>query len=113
MRAIAQNLQRKLRKTDIVEKCGLVLKSGKIIPVLNTHPKPEEGFRIEVSEMIAHEDDLLGTWHTHPKTSSVLSHEDMEGFANWPHLVHFIVGTDGVRAYQFDDGFLMEIDLAG
>lgn len=113
MRAIAHKLKRKLRKTDKHEKCGLVLQDETIIPVMNTHPEPENGFRIEAKEMVAHEDKLLGTWHTHPTTSSVLSHADYAGFSQWPELVHFIIGTDGVRAYQFEDGSLMEVDLAG
>lgn len=111
MRAIVQKLQRKLRKTDVREKCGLVLKDESVVAVVNTHPEPENGFRIEAREMLNYEDQLLGTWHTHPKTTSVLSQDDYAGFSQWPELIHFIVGTDGVRAYRFEDGFLMEVDL--
>ena len=32
------------------------------------------------------------------------------GFGNWPGLTHYIVGTDGVRAYRADpDGIIEEV----
>lgn len=113
MRAIASKLKRKLRKSDTAERCGLVLTDGTVAEVANIHQDPEQGFRIAAAEMLKHEAALAGTWHTHPGETANLSHEDYAGFSQWPELTHYIIGTDGIRAYRFDDGLIVEIDLAG
>jgi proteasome lid subunit RPN8/RPN11 len=62
--------------------------------------------------MFKYQTMLAGTWHTHPGKEAALSQDDYLGFANWPELTHYIVGTDGVRAYRVVDGIIQEIDLA-
>jgi len=108
MRAIARKLKRKLKPTDTEERCGLILKDGTVFQTPNRHDDPTIGFRIPGWEMVQHEDQLLGTWHTHPGGTSVLSQEDYNGFLNWPQLTHFVVGNDGVRAYRVEDGIVRE-----
>ena len=44
----------------------------------------------------------VATWHTHPGETSVLSVGDYGTFTNYPHLRHYIVGKDGVQAYEVD-----------
>lgn len=104
-------LQRKLKKTDTVERCGLILNDGTVITTANVHENPENGFAIPVRELAKHEANLYGSWHTHVDgKSSVLSSEDYAGFSQWPDLTHFIVGADGVRAYRVIDGVIREVD---
>jgi proteasome lid subunit RPN8/RPN11 len=112
MRDIARKLKRKLKPTDKVERCGLILKDGRAFQTENMHGQPTNGFIIAGADLLAHEADLLGTWHTHPASPATLSQEDYNGFRNWPQLTHFIIGTDGVRAYRLDAGVVTEIDIA-
>ena len=106
MNALASRLKRKLRPTDTEERCGLVLRDGRCFQVENTHGEPARGFRLDASEMVKHEGELAGTWHTHPNQTAALSEEDFMGFRQWPDLTHYIIGTDGVRGYRVVDGFL-------
>ena len=112
MRDIIRKLKRKLKKTDTVERCGLVLTDGMVFQLENLHDNPEVGFRISGTELYKYETMLMGTWHTHPGKTSVLSQEDYNGFLNWPDLTHFIVGIDGVRAYRVEGDVIREVDLA-
>lgn len=112
MRAIASKLKRKLKPTDKLERCGLILVDGTAVQVDNIHPQPERGFMMPAQVLIKHGDELAGTWHTHPGQSAVLSQEDYAGFSQWPQLTHYIVGTDGVRAYSVVDGIIQELDVA-
>lgn len=88
---------------DTTERVGFVLPQH-IIEVPNVSPDPTYGFMVSGADIIKHveEMDAIGTWHTHPDQDSNLSGEDLRMFRSWPDLVHFIVGNDGVRAYQFN-----------
>jgi proteasome lid subunit RPN8/RPN11 len=103
---VASKLKRKLRKTDTVERCGLVLANGSCPEKPNIHPQPERGFMFRAEDLLENENSLVGSWHTHPGQSAALSHEDYNGFSQWPHLTHYIIGTDGVRAYRVIDGIV-------
>lgn len=111
MNEIVSSLQSKYDKADTVEHCGLVLTDGTILETLNTHTTPENGFVIPAKEMLKHEDQLLGTWHTHPNDVANLSQSDFAGFSQWPQLQHFIVGVDGVRCFKVGNGLIVELDL--
>lgn len=100
---ISQKLRRKLRKTDTLERCGFVLKSGRLKECANTHPDPAKGFRIAPETTSKNLNDIIGFWHTHPNMSAALSQDDYFGFAQWPGYTHYIVGSDGVRSYTVDD----------
>lgn len=112
MRAIVSKLKRKLRANDTEERCGLVLKDGSVFQVPNVHPEPTRGFAIPGADLLENEEQLAGTWHTHPASSSILSQDDYRGFSQWPDCIHYIVGQDGVRAYRVNDGVIQEVDLA-
>lgn len=109
MRAIAS----RFKPGAPTEICGLVLRSGRVIEVPNAHPEPEKGFAISANEMHRYRRSVAGTWHTHPHQPAALSQDDYVGFSQWPGLTHFIVGTDGVRAYRAgENGVIEEVDLA-
>jgi proteasome lid subunit RPN8/RPN11 len=95
---------------DKKERCGLILKKNRVIEVVNSHPDPEHGFEISPDSIIRHEDQLQGTWHTHPGGAATLSNEDYACFINWPHLEHYIVGEEGVRRYAVEDGVVYNVD---
>jgi len=109
MADIRSKLKQKLKKGDQVERCGLLLDDGTIIETENKHDFPEQGFRIPASELVKYERKLTGTWHTHPNGTANLSSEDHEGFRQWPRLLHFIIGTDGVRCFEVQDNFAVEV----
>lgn len=112
MSAVLFNLKRKLRLGDVEERCGLILKSGDVIECPNTHPDPKVGFRLPAADLVRHEGELAGSWHTHPENDANLSHEDYAGFLQWPDLEHYIVGRDvlgdiEVRSYVVHDGAVL------
>lgn len=107
MSAIVRKLKRKLKPTDDVERCGLVLANGDTLSVQNEHPNRAGAFMISARDMLKYEP--VGTWHTHPSASAAFSQEDYLGFCNWPQLTHYIIGIDGVRAYRVEDGIVVEV----
>jgi proteasome lid subunit RPN8/RPN11 len=106
-----QEIASKLLPEDTEEKCGLVLKDGTVLDVINHHSNPAIGFHICADDLFAHEENLAGTWHTHPNDTANLSQQDYVGFRQWPEIRHYIVGIDGVRAYDVVDGLIVEVDL--
>lgn len=111
MPEIVSSLKAKYDKDDKLERCGLILLDGTIIDSENKHSTPEEGFHISALDMIKYEDDLYGTWHTHPNDTANLSQSDYQGFNQWPRLRHFIIGIDGVRCFTVEDGLIVEVRL--
>lgn len=53
------------------------------------------------------EEDVVGTFHTHPNASANLSFEDYESFMGYPRLAHYIIGKDGVKKYKVINGALI------
>ncbi len=103
-----------LRQLDtnegLPEQCGLITSKGQLLFCTNIHENPLGGYRMDPEQALAalqgHE--IFATFHTHPGADCNLSQEDYAGFTLWPDLIHFIVGTDGVKRYWFDDGILMQ-----
>lgn len=65
----------------------------------------DEGFYIpdyDALEMMC-EEGVIATFHTHPNMSANLSKEDFSSFQNWGHLLHFIVGNNGVMCYKVNN----------
>jgi proteasome lid subunit RPN8/RPN11 len=91
-----------------VERCGFILKTGHVIEVKNEAVLPADSFMMPALDIIKYAPDAFATWHTHPKTVSRLSGADYLTFLNWPHLRHYIVGTDGIKAYVVTDGSVFE-----
>lgn len=90
------------------ERCGFILKDGTIVEVKNQSPRPEAAFDIDAQDIIKHLDVMAATWHTHVETSSYPSGADYVCFQNWPHLKHYIVGSDGVKCYKLDGKRVVE-----
>jgi proteasome lid subunit RPN8/RPN11 len=91
--------------TGAKERVGFILRSGEIVECKNICPDPENGFEISGKDILAYDnDDTVASWHTHPDKDANLSVEDHKTFLLWPHLVHYIVGTDGVRGYAVKSG---------
>lgn len=108
MSVTASSLSKLFDIKELEEKCGVILKDGTVVPTHNLHHKPQEGFVVDPIALLRYEDDLWGTWHTHPKANSNLSSEDYQGFLQWPELKHFIIGVDGIRCYVVEDGLIIE-----
>lgn len=93
------------------ERCGVVTKAGDILEMVNVHPEPVRGFRMDPSEILLHFSDAKATWHTHPGSDPNLSEEDYAGFMQWPALQHIIVGVrEGLPTavrFGIEDGVLV------
>ena len=83
------------------ERVGFI-RGDEIIEVVNTSHNPEMSFQVSTEDIIKHADASQASWHTHPYGDANLSSEDHIAFRNWPELRHYIIGTDGVRCYQYD-----------
>lgn len=86
------------------ERVGLILHDGSPVEVPNVAPYDPKAPRFEVKPdvMVAHEDSAWATWHIHPGQSGNLSIEDYWAFKNWPSLIHYIIGNDGVWMFRVD-----------
>lgn len=86
------------------ERVGFMLPGSGMVEVQNVADKPEEGFLISPEDILKYteEKEAWATWHTHPNETSNLSGEDFLMIKAWPDLIHFIVGKDGVKSYQFN-----------
>lgn len=82
------------------EKVGFILHDGTIVEVMNIHPSPELHFEVSADDLLRFEDSAQATWHTHPNGDANLSNDDYLAFLAWPQFTHYIVGSDGVRAYK-------------
>lgn len=96
------------------ERCGLIGARGGFIEIDNIHEQPEIGFHMEpVAFIEAIEKGAGATWHTHPGKDPNLSEEDMNGFRQWPNLIHYIVGIrDGepcVACFGMENDILMKV----
>lgn len=105
-----KSLEKKLKKGDTLERCGLVLKNGKVVELTNISPEPEKGFEISPDDMVKYEDNIKASWHTHPDHDSNLSEKDYFGFLMWPMIDHYIVGINGVSKYVVRDGIVINED---
>ena len=52
-------------KENNVEACGIVLKNKEVVNLRNTHPTPQDGFRITLTDF--KKEDILLFWHSHFK----------------------------------------------
>lgn len=90
------------------ERVGFVLTDGTVVEVRNAAPNPDAAFDVAAEDLLAYEDRLAATWHTHPGAPAQLSGADYQAFRAWPHLAHLIVGSDGVRRYAVHHGAVIE-----
>lgn len=74
----------------------------------NACEDPNKGFEFSFEDLEKLDNQsTLGTFHTHPNQSNNLSYEDYESFMNYPALVHYIIGNDGVKSYKIIEGKLV------
>ena len=93
------------------EQCGIILKDGSVLPSPNLHDRPGDAFRIDPSLLLKYEDQLFGSWHSHPKSYANLSQADYLSFLQWPELRHYIRGVDGTRCFVVENGLVVEVSL--
>lgn len=85
------------------ERVGFILNDNTIVEVTNVASDPMEGFMVSPLNVVKYtEGAAWASWHTHPQALSNLSGDDYYTFQDYFHMVHFIVGIDGVKAYQYD-----------
>lgn len=92
------------------ERIGFVLKTGEIVEVANICQDPADGFEFSGADLLKYADDAEASWHTHPGLPSNLSVADHQGFLNYPDLIHYIVGEDGVAKYIVQKGRVLRDD---
>lgn len=92
---------------DGPERVGFILASGELVEAKNIHPSPLDGFCVGVEDLLRYCNRAVGTWHTHPGKDSNLSMEDYRSFKLWHEQTHFIIGSDGIRAYKIERGSLL------
>ena len=94
---IASKLMPMLTPEGTPERCGLVLKTGRIVEVSNVAQDPVTGFKmnpVEVLNFLKKKRAFpVATWHTHPGLDPNLSELDYAGFTQWPEWDHYIVGV--------------------
>lgn len=111
----ACNLFPMLTDEGTPERCGLILKTGRIVELKNVAENPVTGFRMNPTEVLnflsKKRANPAATWHTHPGGDPNLSEKDMAGFLQWPDLDHYIIGVrNGVRTvtkFEVVDGVIL------
>jgi proteasome lid subunit RPN8/RPN11 len=103
-RTIADMAARYVDDPAAPERCGFVLQTGEVAEVENKCHDPANGFDISGDDLLKYEDLAVGSWHTHTGTDSNLTRDDLISFLNYPHLKHYIIGSDGVACYVVQKG---------
>ncbi len=89
------------------ERIGFVLKDGQVVETQNVCHDPLNGFDFRGEDLLQYADDAHGAFHTHPDVSSNLTEEDRRSFLDYPDLVHYIVGLDGISCYEVKNGSVL------
>jgi proteasome lid subunit RPN8/RPN11 len=89
------------------ERCGFIV-AGEVIEVPNICAQPAEGFQMRGEDILRYAEHAEAMWHTHPGAPSNLSVDDYTAFLNWPGLLHYVVGSDGVRCFKVVKGAVLE-----
>lgn len=94
------------------ERVGFLLE-GSLVEVKNTSPIPTEGASVSAEDVIKYCDTAIAAWHTHPGALANLSDEDYPAFKAWRNIPHLIIGSDGVRCFQFnpEKNAVLEVSL--
>lgn len=82
-----------------VERFGLVLRSEEIVELRNNSPRPDLTALIAQDDIDAYGEDVVATWHTHPKGNVNLSGADYRMFLGMPQCMHYIVTETRVRSF--------------
>lgn len=109
-------LETLLRKDDVDERCGVLLKDGTVVELANLADDPRKSFEMDLEPVLDHidADAIEAMWHTHPDEDPTLSGDDHSCFLSWPDLEHIIIGIrDGnvvVLRYRVEQGLVIECD---
>ena len=100
---------KKLYNSEGTERVGLILDDGEVVELENKASEPEENFLVSPLDLIKYSEKAVASWHTHPNDDNNLSSQDYLGFVSWPHLTHYIIGSNGVKEYFVNnDGLILE-----
>ncbi len=110
-------IQAELEANSPYEACGVLVGTiegdtavvDKAVPITNSN-RTTRSFELEPKEFYnawnnaeKNGQEIVGVYHTHPRSSAVPSLWDRETMQNEPS-VWLIAGADGMRAYVWDDG---------
>ena len=92
------------------ERGGIISKTAGLIELSNASDNPEKSFSLSIKDQeLLDSPDTIGTFHTHPGSSSNLSYEDWLSFYSYPRLTHYICGEQGVITYKIQEGILVNV----
>lgn len=91
------------------ERCGIVLSSGEIIELQNSSTYPYNSFVISEIDVAPHKDNVIATWHTHPRGPHNLSIDDYNTFMDLSDINHLIITHKSVSQYKSDGEYVMNI----
>jgi proteasome lid subunit RPN8/RPN11 len=115
------------RQRQPQEACGLLIGTGQTvqqaIPIPNSDPRPEQGFMLAPQALVtalydieATGQNVIGIYHSHPRSAPFPSERDIQGAAQWPDVVQLIIGLQGgearVQAWCIRPGQVERVDLA-
>ena len=118
-------IQRELEANSPYEACGVLVGTidgdmvvvEKAVPIINSN-RTTRSFELEPKEFYNAWNDaekngkeIVGVYHTHPRSSAVPSMWDRETMEN-DQGVWLIAGADGVMAYVWDDG-VKAVEIVG
>lgn len=89
------------------ERCGVILNSGEVIELPNSHPSPLFHFRILSEDISPYKENVVGVWHTHLNGDFNLSMDDYECFKSLPDYSHYIISDVGVAKYVVESDMVM------
>jgi proteasome lid subunit RPN8/RPN11 len=95
--------------TEPSERIGFVMPDGSIIETINISMNPANTFHFRSVDVFNYvfKEGAVATWHTHPNMSSDMSEDDYQMFLNYPDMVHYVIGSDGVNAFIVEDGVVL------
>lgn len=109
-------LETLLQLDETAERCGVIMSDDTAVELENVAETPEDSFEMSSKAFLelVKTGEVKATWHTHPKSSPVLSGADYATFLNWPDLLHHVIGVeDGkvvVLTYRVEDGVVITCD---
>jgi proteasome lid subunit RPN8/RPN11 len=122
-RQVVAEIEQHAQETAPLECCGLLAGREQVIEQLYrlrniaAHPRtryfadPQDLFRAQ-KLMRAHEERLLGIYHSHPASSAYPSETDIQQ-AYYPEAIYFIVSLEPkseLRGYLIRDGKVEEVE---
>ena len=118
-------IQQELEANTPYEACGVLVGTieedtavvEKAVPITNAN-RTTRSFELEPKEFYnawnnaeKNDTEIVGVYHTHPRSSAVPSLWDRETMENDPG-VWLIAGADGMKAYVWDDG-VKAVEIVG